>query len=258
VTGPDGDSNGDKPQDGEDIWTDDRDELGGAEELSLSHDDERLPWLESADEEDDAPAFDTPKLIAFAIFGVLLLAVLLGGVWYAGNRSASADVAEADGSTISAPPGDYKQKPTDPGGKTFAGTGDTSFAVGEGQTREGRLAEAPPKPTPAPAPTPTPSPSAAADKPADPPKAAASSPAPAASGGVAVQVGAYSTKESAEAGWRKLLSQTDKLSGVKYRIVEGQADIGTVHRLQAVAGSRAAAQNLCQALKGDGVACQVK
>jgi len=40
--------------------------------------------------------------------------------------------------------------------------------------------------------------------------------------------------------------------------VEGEADIGTVYRLQAVAGDAASANRLCSALKGDGVACQVK
>ena len=52
----------------------------------------------------------------------------------------------ADGGVIEAPAQPYKEKPTDPGGKTFQGTGDTSFAVSEGETRTARLgdtAEAP-------------------------------------------------------------------------------------------------------------------
>jgi dihydroxyacetone kinase len=40
--------------------------------------------------------------------------------------------------------------------------------------------------------------------------------------------------------------------------VEGQADIGKVYRLQAVADDVAAAKRLCDALQSDGVACQVK
>ena len=76
--------------------------------------------------------------------------------------------------------------------------------------------------------------------------------------GIGVQVGAYSNRETAEAGWASLVRQTDALAGVRHRIVQGQADIGTVYRLQAVAGNEASARALCDALKADGIACQVK
>jgi hypothetical protein len=79
-----------------------------------------------------------------------------------------------------------------------------------------------------------------------------------AAGGVGVQVGAYTNKETAEAGWQKLLSRTDKLAGVSHRVVEGKADMGIVYRLQAVAGDAAAASALCRALNADGIDCQVK
>jgi hypothetical protein len=41
-------------------------------------------------------------------------------------------------------------------------------------------------------------------------------------------------------------------------VVEGKADIGTVYRLQALAGDAAGATDLCARLKAAGVACQVK
>ena len=86
---------------------------------------------------------------------------------------------------------------------------------------------------------------------------AAGAQAPAATG-VGVQVGAYSSKAAAEAGWSKLAQQHSALSGVRYRIVEGKAYIGTVFRLQAVAADGAGARALCGRLKSAGVACQVK
>ena len=52
--------------------------------------------------------------------------------------------------------------------------------------------------------------------------------------------------------------RTEALAGVKHRVVEGKVDIGTVYRLQAVAGSRAEAERLCAALKADGLDCQIK
>lgn len=210
------------------------------EQLTLAGDEERLPWLESGDEDDEDPGVDTGRIFGFALLALLALVAFVGGIWWFGNQGSDAEVV-ADGSTIAAPPGPYKEKPADPGGKQFEGTGNLAPAVGEGRATEGRIAErAPPPPTDAPTAGATP--------------AAAAQP----SGGVGVQVGAYSTKADAEAGWQKLQSQTDKLAGVSHRVVQGQADIGTVFRLQAIAGDAAAASRLCAALKGDGVACQVK
>lgn len=213
------------------------------EQLTLADSDERLPWLESGEEDDDAEGADSGRILGFAMLALLALVAFVGGIWWFGNRDSGAAVV-ADGSTIEAPPGPYKERPETPGGKQFEGTGNVAPAVGEGRNTEGRLAEADPKPA------------------IDVPKPVASgtvdeTPAPAPSG-IGVQVGAYSSKADAEAGWRALQSQTDKLNGVSHRVVQGQADIGTVFRLQAVAGDVATASRLCAALKGDGVACQVK
>ena len=209
------------------------------EQLMLADEDERLPWLESGDDdEDDVGGVDTGRIVGFAMFAALALAALVGGIWWFGQRDAAPELV-ADGSTIEAPDGPYKEKPANPGGKTFEGTGNLAPAVGEGKTTEGVIAEELPKP------------SIDAPKPGQ-------TPAPAAAGGVGVQVGAYNSKKTAEAGWQKLLSRTDKLAGVSHRVVEGKADMGTVYRLQAVAGDAAGASALCRALKGDGIDCQVK
>ncbi|MFD1958002.1 SPOR domain-containing protein [Novosphingobium panipatense] len=55
--------------------------------------------------------------------------------------------------------------------------------------------------------------------------------------GVGVQVGAYATRELAEAGWNTLKTQYEPLAAISHRIVQGRADIGTVYRLQAVPGT---------------------
>ena len=73
-----------------------------------------------------------------------------------------------------------------------------------------------------------------------------------------MQVGAYRDEATARAGWAALRRQTDALSGVEYRIVKGEADIGTVYRLQALPGDMAAARRLRDALQGGGVASQIK
>jgi hypothetical protein len=217
------------------------------DELDLA-DTDSLPWLESDAEDDDAGGFDTGQLLGFAAALVLLLGAVVGGVWYLSNRSAGGDVV-ADGGVIAAPAGPIKERPADPGGKEFAGTGNVAPVVGEGGTRPAVVADTPPLPSPSPVTKPTPI--------AGP--AAGASPAPAANlSGVGVQLAAYGTRERAEQGWAEIARRSDQLAGVKHRVVEGRVDSGTVYRLQAVTANRAAADRLCAALKADGLDCQVK
>jgi len=197
-------------------------------------DDERLPWLESADDDEDDGGVDTARLVRFALFGIALIALVAGGLWIAGHRSGQ-NAAVAEGGVIKAPPQPYKEAPKTAGGKTFAGTGDSAFAVSEGKNPAARLG----------------------DGTAPAPSIAAGANAPAAEEGVGVQVGAYKSAADAEAGWTRL-SANEALKGVRHRVVEGSADIGTVYRLQAVAADVAGANALCAALKAGGIACQVK
>ncbi|TNE52415.1 MAG: SPOR domain-containing protein [Sphingomonadales bacterium] len=220
---------------------------GGEVELALSGDDS-LPWLESDEYDPDEGEVDTSRIVGFALILLLLLAVTIGGVWWYTNRMTGTEIL-ADGSTIEAPDGPYKERPENAGGKTFAGTGNVAPGVGEGVTREGQLAERP-------SPTPTVAAAGAAPRPMIATRS--SDEEPVAQQGVGVQVGAYGSRSSAEAGWATLRRQTTLLNGVSYRIERGQADIGIVYRLQAVAGDLAAARELCEALKADGLACQVK
>src|SRR5205085_8079976 len=114
----------------------------------------------------------------------------------------------ASGDTIAAPPGPYKVKPANPGGREVAGTGDTSFAVAEGHEVDARIAE-----SPAPGPSISTAPSASPS-----PKPSAST---APSGAVGVQIGAYSSKAQAETGWTQLSGRLAPLKGHSHRVVEG-------------------------------------
>lgn len=228
---------GSKPFGGDDDWD-------GREQLDLAKED-RLPWLESSEEEEGAGGFDTSRLILLGVLALVALGVVVGGIWFVGNRTSGEP--EPDGSLIAAPEQPYKTRPDDQGGKVFAGTGDTSFAVGEGQSREGRLAD---KGAEAPVAIKPSIDSTVGEEPRE------TKPQPVAGG--AVQVGAFPTREEAEAAWARLIRQTEALSGVSHRVVEARVDIGRVYRLQAVAGDRAGANRLCDALKADGLACFVK
>lgn len=234
------------------------------ERLDLDDEDERLPWLD-ADDDFDGEESDSGRVLGLVIMGLIALATIVGGIWWATHRTPD-ETLVADGSTIAAPAAPYKEAPKDPGGKTFDGTGNTAFAVSEGQTRPAKLGAPTQAAVPAPA---SPAPAVAAAKPGfDSVKPAAASPAPVAAkpaapaaapaGGPVVQVGAYSTRASAEAAWSRLAERHSALSGVRHQTVEGKADIGTVFRLQALPGDGSAAQALCNRLKASGLACQVK
>lgn len=227
------------------------------DELDLASTDS-LPWLESDDGDEDAGGLDTSQILGFLTALVLLLGAVVGGVWFISNTAAGGE-AVADGSVIAAPAGPIKTRPENPGGKEFAGTGNVAPVVGEGGTRSAVVAsgETPPLPD-APATSPA---ATGAGKllPIKPSPASTPTAAPAANlTGVGVQLAAYGTRARAEQGWTDITRRTDALTGVKYRVVEGKVDIGTVYRLQAVAADRASAERLCAALKADGLDCQIK
>ncbi|MGY6552812.1 MAG: SPOR domain-containing protein [Erythrobacter sp.] len=206
-----------------------------------------LPWLESEEDDNEAGALDTRQMIAFGAILLAALGVLVGLVWYLSNAM-GAPASAPDGSIIAAPSGPYKERPQDPGGKEFAGTGNVAPLVAEGGAPQAVVASTA-KPAAPDVPADKPAPAGTSD--------AAASAAPVASG-VGVQLAAYGSRERAERGWADLSRRSESLQGVRHRVVEGVVDIGTVYRLQAVTADRASADQLCAALKREGLDCQVK
>ena len=209
-------------------------------------DTDSLPWLESGAEDEEPGGLDPGQVMLFLAALVLLLGAAVGAVWYFTSR-AEGGQGVPEGGVIAAPEGPVKERPEDPGGKQFAGTGNVAPVVSEGGSRPAVVA-APPaaaSATSAPAAAPAPAASAAAGA------AAPATTAAGDAGGVAVQL-------AAEQGWGDLARRTDALAGVRHRVVEAKVDRGTVYRLQALAPNRAEAEKLCSALKADGLACQIK
>ncbi|EIZ78888.1 hypothetical protein WSK_2431 [Novosphingobium sp. Rr 2-17] len=217
--------------------------------LDLGEQDTRLPWLEG-DDDFEEPHSGMGQGALLALLGVLAIAVLLGGLFWVTRKQPDTALV-ADGGVIAAPKEPYKVRPENPGGEVVAGTGDTSFAVAEGQRRQTNIGGEEMSAAPGIDSAGTPGPTASA---LDTPKAPAAAPLH----GVGVQVGAYASKDLAEAGWNTLKTQYSELAGVNHRVVQGQADIGTVYRLQAVTGDAASARALCAGMKGAGLSCQVK
>ena len=226
------------------------DEDWEAADLELIESEERLPWLGAEDEEEREAGFATSRLVMLGVLSLVVVGALVAVAWFA--MGATSDEPPADGSLVEAPDGPYKVRPEDAGGKVHPGTGQTSFAVGEGKTREGRLADRQPTAMPASEPV---------EEAAGPSLATTLNEGPRAAEpakGTLVQVGAYPSRGEAQEAWGRLMRQTTSLNGVRHRVVEAQVDIGTVYRLQAVTGGNAEARALCGRLKDDGLACFVK
>ena len=219
---------------------------------------DRLPWLESPEGEDDYEHVDGRRVTGVVIAGLVALAGIVGVVWW-GSHHQTGNAPPADGSTVAAPATPYKVAPAQPGGKTFAGTDDTSFAVSQGKQVQEHLGGADASGVASDA--------AVAKLPGEAHVAAKAAAAPAGaaavgdgdaawSGGV-VQIGAFNTQARAGVAWDNVSRGQAVLAGVKHRIVSAVVDGGTVWRLQVLTAAGGSAA-LCDRLKAAGVACQVK
>lgn len=108
----------------------------------------------------------------------------------------------------------------------------------------------------------TPAPAAAvpATKPAPVPApaakpAAAEKPAPAAAGKFRVQLGAFSSEETARGEWRRASGRFAELKSLSPLVTAAQTGSGKLYRLQTALASEASARDLCARLKAGGQAC---
>ncbi|HUD93806.1 SPOR domain-containing protein [Sphingobium sp.] len=224
-------------------------------------DEDRLPWLEPAiDEEEER--LSPLRLLGLILVGLALIGLVVAGVWWVQNRNGG---GAGEGRLIAAPTGDYKIPAHEADAKKFDGEGDASYAASEGVARDGRIdpsrvPEAPITGT-APAPgnaKPSVAPRAAqsvsarvadetAAKPAAAPKAAAAS--------GTIQLGAYGSAAVAKDGWSRLSKRFPYLAPLATTIEEAQVGGGTVYRLRASAGGQAS--TICGKLKVAGESCMV-
>lgn len=214
------------------------------EQLALDDDEDALPWLEDDGDDEDEGGFDA-RLIWVALIGLLVI----GGVLFAGwlfTRDATDPELAADGSTIPAPDGPYKERPEDPGGREVAGTGDTAFEVAEGQTRRGRLSEDGETPEPSIDIAQSTGEGAGAGESVDEP------------GAVYVQIGAFTSRADANEAWVSARGRYSVLSGLRHRIVEAEVNGATVYRLQAITGDRASGDSTCRAIRNAGGDCYIR
>lgn len=214
-------------------------------ELGL-RDEDRLPWLEAVESEDDGEGISSGKLIAFLIAGLAAIALVVGGVWWLRNQK---EEPQGDGTLIAAPQGDYKVKPEAPGGMKVEGQGDSAFAASEGAEANGKVDTAAQPEAPVAVQKPAP----VAAKPVIVAKRAVTTPMPESGGklippapaGTLIQLGAYDSEAIANTAWRALAAKTPALAKLSKSVVKANVGGKTYYRLRANAGSPAEATSLC-------------
>jgi len=222
--------------------------------------DDRLPWLEAVDEDEEKEGPSALKLIAAVLIGLVAIGAIVGGIFWMGNRDGE---ATRDAQLIQAPEGDYKVKPADKGGMNVEGEGDTAFAASAGADPNGAIdtnavTEAPvvrggparqapaaaPLPVPAPKQAPKQAPPAAATRPAPP--------APAVASGPIIQLGAFSSDAAANSAWRALSARFAYLAPLNHNVMATLSGSRTLYRLRA---SGPGAAGLCARLRAAGESC---
>ena len=237
-------------------------------------DEDRLPWLEPAEEYEAEDGISPLKLAGFVLAGLVAIGLIIGGIyWWQGRQAARSG---GEGELIAAQEGDYKVRPDQPGGMTVEGQGDTQFATSEGEAPKGRidlsaLPEAPvetgPTATDAAAPKAAPRPAqakAVAEVPASSGKLTAKAPtaqpgAPArpAAGGAMIQLGAFSSEAAANQAWARLSRRFAFLAPLGKSVASTDVGGATLYRLRATAADGAQARDLCGRLKVGGENCLV-
>lgn len=225
-------------------------------------DEDRLPWLEPAMDDDDGDGISPLRLLGLILLGLALIGAVVAGVWWLQNRGGG---NEGEGEVIAAPEGDYKIAANEADAKKFDGEGDASFAASEGVARDGRIdpSRVPEAPITATHPAPAGSKPAMPAHPAqsvtapvaDETAAKPAQAAPAASGGGLIQLGAYGSASVARDGWNKLSKRFAYLASLPMTVEPAEVGGATVYRLRASAGGQA--RTICGKLKVAGESCIV-
>lgn len=247
-------------------------------DVGLGLDDEdRLPWLEAADDYEEDGDVSPTRLLVMVLGGLLLIGAVLGGLWWIQNGG-----TRGDGELIAAPRGDYKVAPIDDAAKTFEGEGDSSFAASEGALPAGKVD--PTRMPEEPAATPAEREAAAkaatkvaknknvgphannardssADmgqaKPVTPPVKTANGGSVAPTGSATIQLGAFSSEAAATKAWTNMSKRFAYLAELPKSVSPATVDGNKVYRLRAGAGTNANAENLCAKLRVAGENCVI-
>ena len=237
----------------------------------LDSDEERLPWLEAV-EEDEEEGVGLLTLIGGVLAVLVVIALVVAAIlWLRGGGEAPPDGAEL----IAAPEDDYRIRPSEAGGMEVEGEGDAAFAASEGGSPEGRIDRdaTPEQPVAgrrvAAGEGETVTGGSSARIPASNRRLAESAPATGesasgtsagaatAASGRLIQLGAFSSEAAANSAWTQIVRSNNALNSLRHSVTPVQAGGRTLYRLRAAASSREAARTLCGSLRNSGQACSV-
>jgi hypothetical protein len=217
-------------------------------------DEDRLPWLEAVEEDERGPS--PAKLIAAVLIGLVAIGIIVGGLFWLGNRAAG-----GGGEELIASPGDYKMPAPEPGGMKVDNGSATQVATSEGteqtatinpnaqpeapvnqpqqpaQQQPAQQAQPQPQAAPQAAPAPQPRPQQQAQAPLK---------------GPTIQVGAYPSEEIANQQWQQITQRYPFVRGLQHQVIVYQAGGRTYYRLRA-AGAQA--REACRRLQSSGQPC---
>jgi hypothetical protein len=213
-------------------------------------DSDRLPWLETVEQERDGAA---PVIrIVMMVVGLLALVAIaiLGYRYWDTHRGIN-----GNGALIAAPAGDYKIRPTEPGGMVVQGEGDTAIATSNGESMGNSsidMAAAPEVPVEGKKVVLQRIDSGAS-------KAVSAIPAAdgAASGGASIQLGSFDTEADANDIGKRIAKRYSYLAPLGRSVQMAQVNGRTVYRLRVNTGSLGEAKSLCAKLAAAGQACFV-
>lgn len=211
---------------------------------------DRLPWLEAVEDEERGPS--PIKLIMAVLIGLVAIGIVVGGLFWLGNRGGTG----ADEELI-ASPGAYKVRPPEAGGMQVDNSSATQVATSEGTQRQGRINPnaAPEAPVTQPQPRPAPPPAAQAPQARPPAQAQPPRPQPqptARPTGPTIQVGAFPSEAVADREWARLGQRYPYLGSLQRSITVYQRGNQTFYRLRASGGEASA---ICRRLRSAGQPC---
>jgi hypothetical protein len=212
-------------------------------------DDDRLPWLETV-EEDYREGPSIWRILLLLVLALAVLGAVLFGVWWYQKQQG----LSGNGALINAQEGDYKVKPDDAGGMKVEGEGGTAFATSEGSETNSSVnmnatAEAPVEGKLV-APTPTPTTGTKTATVTIPSATGAGS-------GALIQLGAFPDAQGAEGNWTRLAKRFPVLAPLGHSVERGEKDGKPVYRLRVNAGSNGQAREICKKLEAGGEPCYV-
>jgi hypothetical protein len=230
-------------------------------------DDDRLPWLETV-EEDYREGPSIWRILLLIVLALAVLGAIVFGVWWYQKQQGLV----GNGELINAEEGDYKVPDSDGGAATNQVVASVASATGEGAMTNASVnmnaaPEAPVEGTKAPAPASTASggsSTATVAVPANGGKLEARAPstmvpavAPGAGAGSLIQLGAFPDQQGADAAWMRLSKKFPVLAPLGKSVQRGDSNGKTVYRLRVNAGSNVQAKEICTKLQAASERCYV-